>query len=224
MNNEALTPQETEKEKIILGITSFVQENRKDYAEEIYRLWIEPFIDASQPSLPLDWEKEFDTAFCNEIIESNGTEGGLRDNELQMFWEGAEFLRNKAKDWIKTHLLSKVSYGNGMKWRDAKIDPPKVRHNYFVKMLSYRSDAQYIFNATCLFDGKAFIDDINCNLIRHGNTVVYWLDESSATLSDEDIERMAYEFADEAVLMEGPDFTLSKSSFIAGFKAAQHLK
>lgn len=37
---------ETEKDKIILGITSFVQDNRKDYAEEIYRLWIEPFIDA----------------------------------------------------------------------------------------------------------------------------------------------------------------------------------
>jgi hypothetical protein len=40
-----------------------------------------------------------------ETIEANGIEGGLRDGELQMFWEGAEWLKNH----LRKRLLSKVS-------------------------------------------------------------------------------------------------------------------
>lgn len=37
----------------------------------------------------------------SEIIESNGIEGGLRDGELQMFWEGAE--------WLKKYIENKLT-------------------------------------------------------------------------------------------------------------------
>ncbi len=41
----------------------------------------------------------------SETIEANGVEGGLRDGELQMFWEGAE--------WLKSHLQKRLlSKGN----------------------------------------------------------------------------------------------------------------
>lgn len=30
----------------------------------------------------------------SEMIEANGKEGGLRDGELQMFWEGATWMRD----------------------------------------------------------------------------------------------------------------------------------
>jgi hypothetical protein len=41
----------------------------------------------------------------SETIEANGIEGGLRDGELQMFWEGAE--------WLKSHLQKQLlSKGN----------------------------------------------------------------------------------------------------------------
>ena len=30
----------------------------------------------------------------SKIIESNGEEGGLRDGELQLFWEGAVWMKN----------------------------------------------------------------------------------------------------------------------------------
>ena len=41
----------------------------------------------------------------SETIEVNGIEGGLRDGELQMFWEGAE--------WLKSHLQKRLlSNGN----------------------------------------------------------------------------------------------------------------
>ena len=41
----------------------------------------------------------------SETIEANGMEGGLRDGELQMFWEGAE--------WLKSHLQKRLlSKGN----------------------------------------------------------------------------------------------------------------
>ncbi len=41
----------------------------------------------------------------SETIEANGIEGGLRDGELQMFWEGAE--------WLKSHLQKRLlSKGN----------------------------------------------------------------------------------------------------------------
>jgi hypothetical protein len=41
----------------------------------------------------------------SETIEANGKEGGLRDGELQMFWEGAE--------WLKSHLQKRLlSKGN----------------------------------------------------------------------------------------------------------------
>lgn len=33
----------------------------------------------------------------DEQIEANGIEGGLRDGELQMFWEGAVWMRNLIK-------------------------------------------------------------------------------------------------------------------------------
>ena len=36
----------------------------------------------------------------SESIEANGIEGGLRDGELQMFWEGAE--------WLKSHLQKRL--------------------------------------------------------------------------------------------------------------------
>lgn len=37
----------------------------------------------------------------SEIIEANGIEGGLRDSELQMFWEGAE--------WLKKYIENKLT-------------------------------------------------------------------------------------------------------------------
>jgi hypothetical protein len=40
-----------------------------------------------------------------ETIEANGIEGGLRDGELQMFWEGAEWL----KGHLQKRLLSKCN-------------------------------------------------------------------------------------------------------------------
>ena len=41
----------------------------------------------------------------SETIETNGMEGGLRDGELQLFWEGAE--------WLKSHLQKRLlSKGN----------------------------------------------------------------------------------------------------------------
>jgi hypothetical protein len=33
----------------------------------------------------------------DDEIETNGKEGGLRDGELQLFWEGAVWMRSKAK-------------------------------------------------------------------------------------------------------------------------------
>ena len=36
----------------------------------------------------------------SETIEANGIEGGLRDGELQMFWEGAT--------WLKSHLQKQL--------------------------------------------------------------------------------------------------------------------
>lgn len=30
----------------------------------------------------------------DKVIEKNGEEGGLRDGELQMFWEGANWMSN----------------------------------------------------------------------------------------------------------------------------------
>lgn len=39
----------------------------------------------------------------SETIEANGIKGGLRDGELQMFWEGAEWL----KSYLQKRLLSK---------------------------------------------------------------------------------------------------------------------
>ena len=35
--------------------------------------------------------------FNDDFIEEEGKEGGLRDNELQMFWEGGISIRNKIK-------------------------------------------------------------------------------------------------------------------------------
>jgi len=41
----------------------------------------------------------------SETIEANGIEGGLRDGELQMYWEGAT--------WLKSHLQKRLlSKGN----------------------------------------------------------------------------------------------------------------
>ena len=41
----------------------------------------------------------------SETVEENVMEGGLRDGELQMFWEGAE--------WLKIHLQKRLlSKGN----------------------------------------------------------------------------------------------------------------
>lgn len=41
----------------------------------------------------------------SETIEANGIEGGLRDGELQMYWEGAT--------WLKSHLQKQLlSKGN----------------------------------------------------------------------------------------------------------------
>lgn len=42
----------------------------------------------------------------SESIEANGIEGGLRDGELQLFWEGAEWL----KSHLQKRLLSKGNY------------------------------------------------------------------------------------------------------------------
>ena len=43
----------------------------------------------------------------SETIEANGMEGGLRDGELQMFWEGAK--------WLKSHLQKRLlSKGNAV--------------------------------------------------------------------------------------------------------------
>ena len=43
----------------------------------------------------------------SETIEANGIKGGLRDGELQMFWEGAE--------WLKSHLQKRLlSKGNAV--------------------------------------------------------------------------------------------------------------
>ena len=43
----------------------------------------------------------------SETVEANGMEGGLRDGELQMFWEGAE--------WLKSHLQKRLlSKGNAV--------------------------------------------------------------------------------------------------------------
>jgi hypothetical protein len=39
----------------------------------------------------------------NDVIEANGIEGGLRDGELQMYWEGAVWLRNH----LHKRLMSK---------------------------------------------------------------------------------------------------------------------
>jgi hypothetical protein len=39
----------------------------------------------------------------DDVIEANGIEGGLRDNELQMYWEGAIWLRNH----LRKRLTSK---------------------------------------------------------------------------------------------------------------------
>ncbi len=36
----------------------------------------------------------------SETIEANGIEGGLRGGELQMFWEGAT--------WLKSHLKKQL--------------------------------------------------------------------------------------------------------------------
>lgn len=36
----------------------------------------------------------------SKTVEVNGIEGGLRDGELQMFWEGAE--------WLKSHLQKQL--------------------------------------------------------------------------------------------------------------------
>ena len=36
----------------------------------------------------------------SETIEANGIEGGLRDGELQMYWEGAI--------WLKSHLQKRL--------------------------------------------------------------------------------------------------------------------
>ena len=33
----------------------------------------------------------------DDAIEANGIEGGLRDEELQMYWEGAVWLRNNLR-------------------------------------------------------------------------------------------------------------------------------
>jgi len=38
----------------------------------------------------------------SEVIEANGIEGGLRDNELQLFWEGATWLKGYLQKQMKT--------------------------------------------------------------------------------------------------------------------------
>ena len=47
---------------------------------------VKPIVSGSLPPAPTDDE-----------IEANGIEGGLRDGELQMFWEGAVWMRSKAQ-------------------------------------------------------------------------------------------------------------------------------
>lgn len=48
---------------------------------------IDTVVEALEKHLPTD-----------EEIEANGIEGGLRDGELQMFWEGAKWMRDKVKE------------------------------------------------------------------------------------------------------------------------------
>jgi len=69
----------------------------------------------------------------------------------------------------------------GLKWVKVSERLPEKRHNYFVKALSPNNAVinGYIWNATCLFDGEKFVDDINTHVIENGNTVVEWLDESA---------------------------------------------
>lgn len=201
MNKEALTPQETEKEKIILGITSFVQENRKDYAEEIYRLWIEPFIDASQPSLPLDadlskqeFERFPELAKTIEWFAANVGCPGTEWNKL-------------LREINNALLLSKVSYGSGMKWVKCTKRLPEISGSYYVRIGN--------LNDKTVWTKSKIIERFN-----EGLENMYWLDESSATLSDEDIERMAREeFSGYQNL-----FGALRQGYVTGFKAAQHLK
>jgi hypothetical protein len=131
-----------------------------------------------------EWAKEWDKA--NIVADYMITISQLRQ-EI----ESLRSVRNTYNE-LNSRLMEDLRTANqtiaelksapvdGMRWVKASERLPKKRHNYFVKMLSFRSDTQYIFNATCLFDGESFVDDINCNLLRHGNTVVEWLEESAS--------------------------------------------
>lgn len=45
-----------------------------------------------------------DKQFSSDVIEASGIEGGLRDGELQMYWEGAI--------WLKQQLLKRLTNDN----------------------------------------------------------------------------------------------------------------
>ena len=79
--------------------------------------------------------------------------------------------------------LSAPNTGKVGVWRPVTDIPPK-RHNYHVKMRSFKGSAyDYLFNTTCLFDGQKWVDDINVKQLSSGNTVELWLDETSSPIS-----------------------------------------
>ena len=46
----------------------------------------------------------------NEQIEANGIEGGLRDGELQMFYEGAIWMRDKSSQVANDNNVTSKTY------------------------------------------------------------------------------------------------------------------
>src|SRR6185369_13997557 len=87
----------------------------------------------------------------------------------------------KVAEVYASQFKSLPSDDGGMRWVKVSERLPDKRHNYFVKMKTPdegRVYPSYIYNTTCLFDGKTFVDDINVAKINYGEEVVEWLDES----------------------------------------------
>jgi len=72
----------------LMGIPD-INEKLEIIAQEIVKLFAIPDVMAMLPT--------------DDAIEANGIEGGLKDGELQMYWEGAVWLKN----YLRNRLLSK---------------------------------------------------------------------------------------------------------------------
>jgi len=73
--------------------TNYSWRNKEDWiAMEIIG-----FLESHQQAKSKEVAERVFNKFNDDFIEEEGKEGGLRDNELQMFWEGGISIRNKIK-------------------------------------------------------------------------------------------------------------------------------